>query len=124
MVVSCHPMPAVPAVSPGFEPILRSIEAVFLLVRLCLRQLQPKQPQGRPRQRSVTEQSDLYAGDDGYHITVEQHTDLKGCLITSSQKAEDDCAKVIAFADFARSPAPLAPRRRARGGAATTPRLF
>ena len=38
---------------------------------------------------SVTEQSGLYAGDDGYHITVEQHTDLKGGLITSSQKAQD-----------------------------------
>ena len=40
--------------------------------------------------RSVTEQSGLYAGDDGYQIHVRAHTELNGGLITSSQSAEDN----------------------------------
>ena len=39
---------------------------------------------------SVIEQSGIYAGDDGYQINVQNHTDLKGGLITSSQTAEDN----------------------------------
>ncbi|CBX21456.1 unnamed protein product [Neisseria lactamica Y92-1009] len=38
---------------------------------------------------SVTEQSGIYAGEDGYQIKVGNHTDLKGSIITSSQSAED-----------------------------------
>ena len=38
---------------------------------------------------SVTEQSGIYAGEDGYQIKVGNHTDLKGGIITSSQSAED-----------------------------------
>lgn len=38
---------------------------------------------------SVNEQSGVFAGDDGYQIKVEKNTDLKGALITSTQKAED-----------------------------------
>ena len=38
---------------------------------------------------SVTEQSGIYAGDEGYQIHTAQHTDLKGGLITSTQSAED-----------------------------------
>ena len=38
---------------------------------------------------SVTEQSGIYAGEDGYQIKVGNHTDLKGGVITSSQSAED-----------------------------------
>ena len=40
--------------------------------------------------RSVSEQSGLYAGDDGYQIHVRAHTELNGGLITSSQSAEDN----------------------------------
>lgn len=39
---------------------------------------------------SVVEQSGIYAGNDGYQVNVENHTDLKGGLITSSQTAEDN----------------------------------
>ena len=39
---------------------------------------------------SVTEQSGIYAGEDGYQIKVGNHTDLKGGIITSSQSAEDE----------------------------------
>ena len=39
---------------------------------------------------SVVEQSGIYAGDDGYQVNVQNHTDLKGGLITSSQTAEDN----------------------------------
>ncbi|MCI7480481.1 MAG: hemagglutinin repeat-containing protein, partial [[Pasteurella] aerogenes] len=39
---------------------------------------------------SVIEQSGIYAGDDGYQINVQNDTDLKGGLITSSQTAEDN----------------------------------
>ena len=39
--------------------------------------------------QSVSEQSGIYAGDEGYQIHIAQHTDLKGGLITSSQSAED-----------------------------------
>ena len=38
---------------------------------------------------SVTEQSGIYAGEDGYQIKVGNHTDLKGGIITSIQSAED-----------------------------------
>ena len=38
---------------------------------------------------SVNEQAGIYAGDEGYDIDV-NHTDLKGGLITSTQKAEDE----------------------------------
>lgn len=38
---------------------------------------------------SVNEQSGIYAGDDGYQIKVQNNTDLKGAIITSTQKAED-----------------------------------
>ena len=37
---------------------------------------------------SVAEQSGLFAGDGGYRVNVQQHTDLKGGLITSTAKAE------------------------------------
>ena len=39
---------------------------------------------------SVTEQSGIYAGEDGYQIKVGNHTDLKGGIITTSQSAEDE----------------------------------
>ena len=39
---------------------------------------------------SVNEQAGIYAGDEGYDINVNKHTDLKGALITSTQKAEAD----------------------------------
>ncbi|MDY4506985.1 MAG: hypothetical protein SPE06_11580 [[Actinobacillus] rossii] len=39
---------------------------------------------------SVIEQSGIYAGDDSYQINIQNHTDLKGGLITSSQTAEDN----------------------------------
>ena len=37
----------------------------------------------------MNEQAGIYAGDEGYGIDV-NHTDLKGCLITSTQKAKDE----------------------------------
>jgi filamentous hemagglutinin len=39
---------------------------------------------------SVTEQSGIFAGDDGYQINIGGHTNLIGGLITSTQKAEDE----------------------------------
>ena len=39
---------------------------------------------------SVNEQAGIYAGDEGYDINVNKHTDLKGALITSTKKAEAD----------------------------------
>ena len=39
---------------------------------------------------SVNEQAGIYAGDEGYNINVNKHTDLNGGLITSTQKAEDE----------------------------------
>ena len=39
---------------------------------------------------SVNEQAGIYAGDEGYDINVNKHTDLNGGLITSTQKAEDE----------------------------------
>lgn len=39
---------------------------------------------------SVSQQSGLYAGDEGYRVQVANHTDLKGALITSTAKAEAD----------------------------------
>ena len=38
---------------------------------------------------SVTEQSGIYAGEDGYQIKVRDNTDLKGGIITSGKSAED-----------------------------------
>ncbi|HEZ0926131.1 TPA: hemagglutinin repeat-containing protein, partial [Neisseria meningitidis] len=37
---------------------------------------------------SVTEQSGIYAGEDGYQIKVGDNTDLKGGIITSTRSAE------------------------------------
>ena len=39
---------------------------------------------------SINEQAGIYAGDEGYDINVNKHTDLNGGLITSTQKAEDE----------------------------------
>ena len=39
---------------------------------------------------SVNKQAGIYAGDEGYDINVNKHTDLNGGLITSTQKAEDE----------------------------------
>nr|WP_256821895.1 VENN motif pre-toxin domain-containing protein [Rodentibacter trehalosifermentans] len=39
---------------------------------------------------SVNEQAGIYAGDEGYNINVNNHTDLKGAIITYTQKAEDE----------------------------------
>ena len=39
---------------------------------------------------SINEQAGVYAGDEGYDVNVKNHTDLKGALITSTQKAEAD----------------------------------
>ena len=39
---------------------------------------------------SINEQAGVYAGDEGYDINVNKHTDLKGALITSTKKAEAD----------------------------------
>ena len=39
--------------------------------------------------RSISAQSGIYAGEDGYQIKVGNHTDLKGGIITSTQSAED-----------------------------------
>ena len=39
---------------------------------------------------SVTEQSGIYAGEDGYQIKVRDNTDLKGGIITSGKSAEDE----------------------------------
>ena len=47
---------------------------------------------------SVNEQAGIYTGDDGYDINVNKHTDLKGALITSTQKAEDDGKNQISTA--------------------------
>ncbi|MCG7656599.1 hemagglutinin repeat-containing protein [Neisseriaceae bacterium CCUG 44465] len=38
--------------------------------------------------QSVSEQSGIYAGDDGYQVNVKQHTQLDGGIITSTQSAE------------------------------------
>ncbi|MBQ9259391.1 MAG: hemagglutinin repeat-containing protein [Neisseriaceae bacterium] len=55
---------------------------------------------------SVNEQSGIFAGDDGYQINVQNHTDLKGGLITSTDRAEMDgknsfSTGTISFADIA-----------------------
>ena len=39
---------------------------------------------------SVSQQSGLFAGDDGYRVNVANHTELKGGLIASSQQAENE----------------------------------
>ncbi|MCE1244337.1 MAG: hemagglutinin repeat-containing protein [Oryzomicrobium sp.] len=40
--------------------------------------------------KSVQEQSGLKAGDDGFQVTVKGNTDLKGAVISSTDKAVDD----------------------------------
>ena len=39
---------------------------------------------------SVSQQSGLFAGDDGYRVNVANHTELKGGVIASSQQAENE----------------------------------
>ena len=39
--------------------------------------------------RSVSEQSGLFAGDDGFDVQVSGHTQLTGGIITASQSAEE-----------------------------------
>ncbi|WP_418889018.1 hemagglutinin repeat-containing protein [Pasteurella testudinis] len=39
---------------------------------------------------SVQEQSGLFAGDDGYQVTVKGHTELSGGLLTSTAQAESE----------------------------------
>ena len=39
---------------------------------------------------SVNEQAGIYAGDDGYDVNVEKHSDLKGTLVTSTETAEKE----------------------------------
>ena len=39
---------------------------------------------------SVNEQAGIYAGDEGYGVNVEKHTDLKGAIITSTETAEKE----------------------------------
>ena len=38
----------------------------------------------------MNEQAGIYAGDDGYDVNVEKHSDLKGALVTSTQTAENE----------------------------------
>lgn len=38
----------------------------------------------------MNEQAGIYAGDEGYDINVNKHTDLKGAIITSTQQAEEN----------------------------------
>ena len=45
---------------------------------------------------SVNEQAGIYAGDEGYDINV-NHTDLKGGLITSTQKADGLVKRKMVF---------------------------
>ena len=40
--------------------------------------------------QSVSEQSGIYAGDDGYQVNVKQQTQLDGGIVSSSQSAEDN----------------------------------
>ena len=54
---------------------------------------------------SVNKQSGIFAGDDGYQINIRNHTDLKGGIITSTQKAEDNAKNAFStgslkFADI------------------------
>ncbi|ROW32387.1 hemagglutinin repeat-containing protein, partial [Neisseria animalis] len=37
---------------------------------------------------SITEQSGIFAGDNGFNVTVHNHTELKGAIITATEKAE------------------------------------
>lgn len=39
---------------------------------------------------SVAEQAGILAGDEGYNVDIQNHTSLKGGLVTSTQKAEDE----------------------------------
>lgn len=39
---------------------------------------------------SVNEQAGIYAGDEGYGVNVEKHSDLKGALVTSTETAEKE----------------------------------
>ena len=38
----------------------------------------------------MNEQAGIYAGDDGYDVNVEKHSDLKGALVTSTETAEKE----------------------------------
>ncbi|WP_206222841.1 hemagglutinin repeat-containing protein, partial [Neisseria yangbaofengii] len=38
--------------------------------------------------RSISEQSGIFAGDDGFQVNVANHTDLKGGIITATETAE------------------------------------
>lgn len=38
--------------------------------------------------KSVTDQSGIYAGEDGFNIRVEDNTDLKGGIISSTADAD------------------------------------
>ncbi len=40
--------------------------------------------------QAVAEQSGILVGNDGFQVTVQNHTDLKGGIITSTQKAQND----------------------------------
>ncbi|RPD82962.1 hypothetical protein EGK74_14025, partial [Neisseria weixii] len=52
---------------------------------------------------SVTEQSGLFAGDDGFQVNVKNHTDLKGGIITSSEAAEQNGRNRFQTATLSRS---------------------
>ncbi|WP_421522855.1 hemagglutinin repeat-containing protein [Neisseria yangbaofengii] len=40
--------------------------------------------------RSISEQSGIFAGDDGFQVNVANHTDLKGGIITATETAESE----------------------------------
>ena len=44
----------------------------------------------------MNEQAGIYAGDEGYDINVNKHTDLKGALITSTQKQKKMVKTILA----------------------------
>ena len=52
---------------------------------------------------SVTEQSGIYAREDGYQIKVRDNTDLKGGIITSGKSAEDKGKKLFQTATLTAS---------------------
>lgn len=52
---------------------------------------------------SVNEQAGIYAGDNGYDIKVNKHTDLKGAIVTSTQQAEDEGKNNLSTATFSHS---------------------
>ncbi|ULJ59719.1 hemagglutinin repeat-containing protein [Wielerella bovis] len=53
--------------------------------------------------QSVSEQSGIYAGNDGYQVNVKQHTQLDGGIITSTQSAEDKGKNQFSTATLAHS---------------------